>query len=66
MTRPKGSKNKKTILEEQQGRTCNVCDETKPRTDFYPNGRYLMRTCKACDNQRRMRREKKNKKIQNK
>ena len=64
MTRPKGSKNKKTLLEEQVGRTCRTCDETKPNTEFYTNGAYYMRECKVCNNQRRMRREKKIKKMQ--
>ena len=54
MTRPKGSKNKHTLKEEKAGlRTCSICEEPKPLTEFYPNGKYLMKACKPCDNAKR-------------
>lgn len=69
MTRTAGAKNKQTLLEQQHGRVCRSCDELKPldRQHFYTTKpTVFMRECKVCNNQRRMRREKKNKKIQKK
>ena len=51
MTRIRGSKNKHTLKEEKEGlRTCNLCEKPKALTEFYSNGKYLMRSCKLCDN----------------
>lgn len=60
MTRIRGSKNKHTLKEEKEGlRTCNLCEKPKALTEFYSNGKYLMRSCKLCDNIKRKARWKK-------
>lgn len=41
-----------------ENRQCNTCKETKPLSEFYPQGKYkdgrprIMRKCKICDNKR--------------